>query len=85
MITRIEENQGGQARLELKDAYFKEFIQNNSLIDMQFCNGTHTWSNWRIGRQQITSKLDRFLILDNAVHLGGDLSTSVLPYLGADH
>lgn len=85
MITGIEENQVGRARLELEDAHFKDFIKNNSLIDMQFFNSMHTWSNRRIGRKQIASKLDIFLISDNAVHLGGDLSASILPYSSSDH
>lgn len=58
MITKLEEKQGGRARVEQENEHFKEFIQNNALIDLQFCNGMHTWSNRRTGRQQITSKLD---------------------------
>lgn len=50
MITKMEEKKGGRARLEQEVAHFKDFIYNNALIDMQFCNGTHTWSNHRTGR-----------------------------------
>eukprot|EP00253_Pinus_taeda_P011111 PITA_11111 len=85
MITKLEEKQGCRAKLEQENGHFKEFIQNNSLIDLQFCNGTHTWSNRRIGKHQIASKLDRFLISDNAVHLGGDIAAAVFPYSGSDH
>eukprot|EP00253_Pinus_taeda_P012529 PITA_12529 len=85
MITKLEEKQGGRARMEQENGLFKEFIQNNSLIDLQFCNGMHTWSNRRTGKHQITSKLDRFLISDNAVHLGGDIAAAILPYSGSDH
>jgi len=75
----------GRTRMEQENEHFKEFIQNNTLIDSQFCNGTHTWSNRRIGRHQIASKLDRFLLTDNIVHLGGDITAAILPYAGSDH
>ena len=85
MITKLEENQGGRVRLDQENNHYKDFIQNNLLINLQFCNGMHTWCNHRAGRQQIASKLDRFLISDNAVHLGGDITASILPYAGLDH
>jgi len=85
MITKLEENIGGRNRLDPESSHFKEFIQNASLIDMPFGNGTFTWSNRRAGRHQIVSKLDRFLLSDNAVHLGGDFSAAILPHTGSDH
>lgn len=33
MITELEEKQGGQTRMEQENEHFKEFIQNNALID----------------------------------------------------
>ena len=85
MITRLEEKRGGRPKLETESSLFKNFIQNQQLIDLQFCNGLFTWSNRRTGRQNIASKLDRFLISDNAIHIGGDLSASIIPLPGSDH
>jgi len=34
---------------------------------------------------QIASRLDRFLISDNVVHIGGEFIASILPYSGSDH
>jgi len=85
MITKLEEKQGGRIRMDQENVHFKDFIQNNSLIDLQFCNGTHTWSNRRAKKYKIASKLDRFLITDNSVHLGGDIVAAILPYSGSDH
>ena len=45
----------------------------------------HTWNNKQSGSQQIASKLDRFLISDNAIHLGGDILASILPLSGLNH
>jgi len=44
-----------------------------------------TWNNKREGLQQIASRLDRFLISDNATHLGGEFTASILPISGSDH
>eukprot|EP00253_Pinus_taeda_P003190 PITA_03190 len=85
MITKIEDKIGGRSRLEPEVDHFKDFIQNASLIDLPFCNGTFTWSNRRSGKFQIASKLDRFLVSDNAVHLGGDLTAEILAHSGLDH
>eukprot|EP00253_Pinus_taeda_P018354 PITA_18354 len=85
MITKVQDKIGGRSRLEPEVDRFKDFIQNASLIDIPFCNGTFTWSNCRGGKHQIASKLDRFLILDNAVHLGGDLTAAILAHSGLDH
>jgi len=76
IITTLEEKQGGRSRLESDSNNFKEFIQSNQLMDIQTSNGVYTWTNkWR-GTQHIASRLDRFLISNNAIHLGGD---SMLP------
>ena len=85
MITKLEEKIGGRIRMEQENNHFKDFIQNTSLIDMPFCNGTFTWCNRRAGKHQIASKLDRFLISDNAVHLGGDISAAIHAHTGSDH
>eukprot|EP00253_Pinus_taeda_P017843 PITA_17843 len=85
MITKLEEKVGGRSRLEPEVEHFKDFIQRASLIDLPFCNGTFTWSNHSGGKHEIASKLDCFLISDNAVHLGGDLTAEILAHSGSDH
>ena len=60
-------------------------IQNNWMIDIHSNNGLHTWNNKRPEPMQIASRLDRFLISDNVVHLGGEFTTSILPFSGSDH
>ena len=85
MITRLEEEKGGRRKLDSERNCFKEYIQNNWLIDLPFDNGLFTWNNKRSSSQQITSRLDRFLISDNSIHLGGDITASILPIVGLDH
>eukprot|EP00253_Pinus_taeda_P023386 PITA_23386 len=72
-------------KLEDDNIGFKDFIQSNQLIDIQTSNGTYTWTNKRRGIHNIASRLDRFLISDNVIHLGGDFHASILPQGGSDH
>ena len=65
--------------------HLRNFISRSSLIDLPFNNGMHTWNNKRSGGHHIASKLDRFLISDNAIHMGGDIIASILPIIGSDH
>ena len=84
-ITMLEEKTGGRPRLEPESSHFKDFINRCWLIDLPFSNGIYTWNNKRTGNQQIASKLDRFLISDNAIHMGGDITASILPIARSDH
>lgn len=85
MITKLEEKIGGRNKLDKESCNLKNFTQNNWLIDMPFNNGFFTWNNKRVGSHQIASRLDRFFLSDNEIHLGGDLSASILPLTGSDH
>lgn len=44
MITKLEEKIGGRNRMENESHIFKDFIRNTSMIDLQYCNGTYTWT-----------------------------------------
>lgn len=85
MITKMEEKRGGTTKLGNESIHLKNFIQNDWLIDMPFNNGIYTWNNKRVGTYQIASQLDRFFLSDNAIHLRGDFSASILPLNGSDH
>jgi len=85
IITHLEEKKGGRRKLEEDSTSFKDFIRSNQLIDVQTSNGTYTWTNKRRGVHNIASRLDRFLLSDNAIHLGGDFHASILPQGGSDH
>eukprot|EP00253_Pinus_taeda_P028956 PITA_28956 len=78
-------NIGGRRKLEKESNDFKVYIQQNRLTDLPFDNDIFTWNNKGSGTQQITSRLDRFLISDKFVHLGGDICASILPLARSDH
>eukprot|EP00253_Pinus_taeda_P035742 PITA_35742 len=71
IITSMAKKQGGRIRLHSDSEGLKEFIQNNHLMDLPTSNGIFTWTNKRRGIHLIASKLDRFLLSHNAIHLGG--------------
>ena len=85
MIRKLEEKIGGRSRLDLDSSHFRDFISRSWLIDLPFSNGMYTWNNKRSGSHHIASKLDRFLISDNSIHLGGDTFASILPISSSDH
>jgi len=85
IITALEEKSGGLARLEGDNIGFKDFISRNQLMDLQTSNGMFTWTNKRRGSQHIDSRLDRFLLSDNAIHLGRDFHASILLQASSDH
>eukprot|EP00253_Pinus_taeda_P004450 PITA_04450 len=85
MTANMEEKQGGRSRANSDGNLLKNFIHNNWLVDVPTSNGLFTWTNKREGSQQIASHLDRFLISDNATHLGGEFTASILPISGSDH
>lgn len=85
MISSLEERSGGRLRLEGDSIGFRYFIHRNQLIDFQTSNGIYTWTNKRRGPHHIASRLDHFLMSDNAIHLGGALHASIMPQMGSDH
>lgn len=85
MIAKTEEKRGGRCRINRDSSTLKDFIQNIWMIDLPTKNGLFTWNNKRAEPLQVASRLDRFLISDNSVHIGGEFIASILPYFGSDH
>lgn len=85
MIASLEEEKGGCCRINREGSILKDFVRDNWMIDLPTNNGLFTWNNKRAAPLQIASRLDRFLISDNAVHLGGAFTASILPFPGSDH
>jgi len=85
MIAKLEEKKGGRHTGNREGNLLKDFIQNNWLIDIPSSNDVFTWNNKREGPYQISSRLDRFLLSNNAIHLGGEFTASILPLSGSDH
>jgi len=55
------------------------------LVDVETTNGTFTWNTKRGGASQVAYKLDRFIILEDLLLTGLDMSFLILPFGGSDH
>jgi hypothetical protein len=45
LITTLQDKKGGCISLTQEDICFKEFIENNDMIDLETSNGIFTWNN----------------------------------------
>jgi exonuclease III len=79
LITTLKEKKGGHRILTLEDLRFKDFIDNNELVDLETTNGIYTWNNRRGNSSQITSRLDRFLVSEEIATSRGELVATILP------
>jgi len=55
------------------------------LVDTKTSNGIFTWNNKRGGESQVASKLDRFILSEDLILTGLDMSAMILPFGGSDH
>lgn len=85
MITNLAEKKGGMQRVDTNMKAFGETISDLYLVDMQRIDDVHTWNNRRGGIHQITSWLDRFLILEQVIRRDIFMEASILPCMGLDH
>jgi len=61
-ILTLEEKSGGLKCLDQDNNMFLHLIDNLNLIDIDTKNGSFTWSNKWAGIQNITSRMDHFLL-----------------------
>lgn len=62
MIKSLGEKKGGKSRPDQDMEAFSEMITEQGLVDIPTTNRVYTWNNCRGGRNQIASRLDRFLV-----------------------
>ena len=55
------------------------------MIDVRTSNGIFTWNNKQDGDRGIAYRLDRFLILESIMMVGGELRAVVIPAVGLNH
>lgn len=85
LITSLEEKKWDLRRLDQEHSTFKEFIQDQQLIDFETYNGIYTSNNCCGGSQQVACKRDRFLISKSLMILGMHMEATILPTTGLDH
>jgi len=85
MICDLEEKRGGVHSLDLASTLFNDTIQDLQLLEIETCNGIHTWNNRRGGQHQMTSNMDQFLIIDDMLNRDVFLESMILLSMGSDH
>lgn len=85
MIRSLTEKKDSTRKLGRDYITFQNFMNNMELVDNETLNGTFTWNNKRGGASQVTYKLDRFIISENILLTGLDVSNLILPFGGSDH
>lgn len=85
VIRSLSEKKGGIRQLGRDSMAFQNFIMNMGLMDTETINGTFTWNNKRGESSQVSSKLYRFIILEDLILIGPAMTASILPFGGSDH
>jgi len=81
----LMEKKGGTRILGRDSISFQNFITNMKLVDMETSNGIFTWNNKRGGPTQVASKLDRFMVSEELLLRGSNITTLILPFGGSNH
>ena len=85
MITSLQEKKGGISHLETNNLAFCQLIEDLKLVDLDTNNGIYTWNNKRGGKNQIASRLDRYLLSENLMQEKWNIENTILPVEGSDH
>eukprot|EP00253_Pinus_taeda_P009631 PITA_09631 len=85
LIRSLDEKKGGLRRMDHFMDSFNDLIEELRLVDIQSINGIYTWNNRRGGKNQIASRLDRFLVSEAIMKMDVFVEAKILPYLGSDH
>jgi hypothetical protein len=79
MILTLKEKRGGKKRLEQDSAKFQELLDLHKLIEIENGNATFTSMNKRTGPQQISCRLDHFLLSETLLLEGPLIESTILP------
>jgi len=60
-------------------------MEQHKLIDIPPSNGKYTWSNKRIGKNNIKERLDRILIQENKVAEFTLVKSKIIHTIGSNH
>eukprot|EP00253_Pinus_taeda_P028344 PITA_28344 len=85
LIRDLGEKKGGIRRPDQSMEEFNELITEQRLVDIPTTNDVFTWNNRRGGKNQIASRLDRFLLSKQILNRDVFIETKILPGLGSDH
>eukprot|EP00253_Pinus_taeda_P008955 PITA_08955 len=85
LIRSLEEKKGGIRKSDNLMGRFNAIIEDLRLVDIQTINGICTWNNRRGGKNQVASRLHRFLVSESIMNKDIFFEAQILPSLGSDH
>ena len=85
LIRSLEEKKGGIRTPDQYMEMFNDMIGDLRLVDIQTINGVFTLNNRRGGKNQIASRLDRFLVSETIMNMDVFVEAKIMPSLGSDH
>lgn len=85
LIRSLEEKKGAVRTISNISASFNKLIEELQLVDVRTTNRLFTWQNNRSEARHITSRLDRFLVLESTLIGEREIEATVLPAIGSDH
>ncbi|XP_059065753.1 uncharacterized protein LOC131857344 [Cryptomeria japonica] len=84
-ILKVSDKRGGSNKLSVVAIEFADWINRNSLMEIQTTDNTFTWNNRRKGFNNIAEKLDRFFIFGGLSNFNNTMEAEILPISGSDH
>jgi exonuclease III len=84
-IVSQAEKKGGRSFVESSRGELRNFLDNCSLIDLGFKGNSFTWTNKRMGRDNIKERLDRAVANAEWKRLFPKATIKHLPMLSSDH
>ncbi|XP_059071310.1 uncharacterized protein LOC131865579 [Cryptomeria japonica] len=84
-ITKASNKRGGSSKLPTAALDFNDWINRNSLLEIQTAENSFTRNNRRKGFSNIVEKLDRFFIHGGIMNFNYNMEAEILPLSGSDH
>eukprot|EP00253_Pinus_taeda_P024373 PITA_24373 len=85
IIKSLVEKKAGTRILGRDSIAFQNFITNMKLGYMETSNGIFTWNNKRGGPTKVASKLDKFMVSEELLLKGSNITALILPFGGLDY
>eukprot|EP00253_Pinus_taeda_P011708 PITA_11708 len=85
LIRNVDEKLGGNFYVDPSRDSLEAIIQNHNLVDIPPQNGRFTWSNKRIGNNNIKERLNRILVQERTVARFSNIQRKIIQGYISDH
>ena len=85
MVLNAEEKFGGKYHVDPSREMVESIMETCNLMDMSPSNGKHTWSNKRIGKNNIKQRLDKFLIQNKIATSFNEIKSKIIHNIALKH